>query len=290
MPLQQLVAYFNQRFIEEQGLVNPPLRLKGQVVEGQCDGVWFGSVLQPVHQTSDVSRVIAYNAALKVVEEAGDIHPLSKEQSLSDHAVIHLDRLSRTVHMLNFLVFSHEVRNLFLEVHPRHILAVDRDHGAYFEEIILRCGLSPQRIVISLTVNQAYCNQIPLLLNRLKNYHGRGYATALKFKNSLSESLYAEILDQFTPDFISFDGYWLEQHLTTLDMRRTRPSTLLARIRQHGIQLLVEGVTTRKDAEWVEQIQADAVQGEYYRQMAFNVPLPVSGTPRHDHSLRGHPY
>ncbi|MGI9213863.1 MAG: EAL domain-containing protein, partial [Methylococcaceae bacterium] len=222
MPLQQLVAYFNQRFIEEQGLANPPLRLKGQVVEGQCDGVWFGSILQPVYQPTDVSRVIAYNAALKVVDEpahmpsslanalASGSRTRSQDNEIPNHTVIHLDRLSRTVHMLNFLVFSHEVRSLFLQVHPRHILAVDREHGAYFEEIILRCGLSPQRIVISLPVNRAYCGQIPLLLNRLNNYRDRGYATALKFKDALGESGYTEILDQFAPDFISFDGYWLE--------------------------------------------------------------------------------
>ncbi|MGI9211640.1 MAG: hypothetical protein ACR2HF_04140, partial [Methylococcaceae bacterium] len=65
------------------------------------------------------------------------------------------------------------------------------------------------------------------------------------------------------------------------DMKRTRPSALLARIRQQGIQLSVEGVDTRKDAEWIEQIQADAVQGGYYRQMALSAYTPAQEVGTH---------
>ena len=35
MPLQQLVEYFNQRFVEEQGLAEAPLKLNGKQVEGR---------------------------------------------------------------------------------------------------------------------------------------------------------------------------------------------------------------------------------------------------------------
>jgi hypothetical protein len=42
--------------------------------------------------------------------------------------------------MLNYLPMSHLGKTLFVEVDPRHILSVKKDHGAYFEEIIIKCG------------------------------------------------------------------------------------------------------------------------------------------------------
>ena len=278
MPLQQLVSYFNQRFSEEQGLSIPPLALNGQVVKGHCDGAWFGSILQPVYTHTDTPKIMAYDAALQVTPEArltsglfsaldraGTESGASLWNEIGDHTVVHLDRLSRTVHMLNFLVFSHEVRSLFLHVHPRHMLAVEKDHGAYFEEVILRCGLLPKRIVITLPVNRAYANQTSILLNRLRNYRDRGYATALKFEDNLEDARYLEFLTRFTPDFVRFDRSILEKRLKTNAPNRYGTSSLLEWIRQQDTQLLVEGIRTRHDAEIVDRLQPDAVQGDYFR-------------------------
>jgi hypothetical protein len=46
MPLQHLVDCFNQRFIEENGLTEPPLAYDGQRVEGRFGGLAFTSRLQ----------------------------------------------------------------------------------------------------------------------------------------------------------------------------------------------------------------------------------------------------
>ncbi len=287
MPLQQLVEYFNQRFVEEQNLSCPPLNFREDRVEGECDGLWFGSILQPVHAHSDTTRIIALDASLQVLEtpkplgffpdlvsavRGGSLHDTVSALSrwggpdLSDHRVIHLDRLSRTVHMLNFLVFSHEVRSLFLHVHPRHVLAVDKEHGAYFEEIILRCGLSTRRIVITLPVTQTYGGLLPLLLNRLRNYRDRGYATALKFEACFNRQRYPELLEQFTPDFVRFDWATLQTESVRNPSSLKATMRMLDRLRGRDTLILVEGIQTATDAEQVERLRPDAVQGQYYRE------------------------
>jgi EAL domain-containing protein (putative c-di-GMP-specific phosphodiesterase class I) len=287
MPLQQLVNYFNQRFIEEQGLAGSPLRLRELRAEGRCEGLWFGSLLHPVYAYPEVSSLIAYDASLQVVETTGPTGLLPDELTLaragsthdslsalyrrddtgstSERAVVDLDRLSRTVHLLNFLVFSHEVRSVFLHVHPLHILAVEKDHGAYFEEVILRCGLLPKRIVITLPVSRAYANQASILLSRLRNYRERGYATALKFEDDLEDASYLKFLNQFTPDFVRFERSILEKRLKTNTSSRARTSTLLERIHQKDTRLLVEGIRTPHDAEIIDRLQPDAVKGDYFK-------------------------
>ena len=71
-------------------------------------------------------------------------------------SIINLDRLCRTIHMLNYLIYSHNGGMLFLDVDPRHILGIQQDHGAYFEEIIIKCGLATRNVVISMTINSFY--------------------------------------------------------------------------------------------------------------------------------------
>jgi EAL domain-containing protein (putative c-di-GMP-specific phosphodiesterase class I) len=287
MPLRQLVNYFNQRFVEEQNLTRPPLILWDERVEGESNQLRFGSVLQPVQAYPEDGRVIGLDASLQVLEtlkpvgalpdlvsalREGSTHDtvsaLSRwgESDLSDHRIVHLDRLSRTVHMLNFLVFSHEVRSLFLTVHPRHILAVDKEHGAYFEEIILRCGLSTRRIVITLPVTRAYHGQATLLLNRLKNYRDRGYATALRFEEAFNRQHYQEFLERFTPDFARFHWNNLQTGLARNPSLLKDRNLLLNRLRQRDTLIVVDGIHTAADADQVEHVRPDAVQGQYYRQ------------------------
>jgi hypothetical protein len=67
-------------------------------------------------------------------------------------SIINFDRLSRTVHMLNYLTLAHLQNVLFLVVDPRHILGIKQDHGAYFVDMIAQCGLETKNIVIVLTV------------------------------------------------------------------------------------------------------------------------------------------
>ena len=50
--------------------------------------------------------------------------------------------------MFNFLRQTNEDGCLFLHMHARHILGGPRDHGEYFDGLVHRCGLTPERIVI----------------------------------------------------------------------------------------------------------------------------------------------
>lgn len=268
MPLQHLVDYFNQRFSEENGLSEPPLALSGKRVEGRFGGWVFTSRLQPIRLSTSPSFVIGHDAAPVVVSPAGadgdGTHLLFADDVPS---VVSLDRLSRTVHMLNYLPIAHDEGILFLQVHPRHVLAVKRDHGAYFEEIIQRCGLVLRRVAITLTVSPAYDRQLTLLLERLKNYRDRGYATAIKFDSRAGDEFLEryciEFLYRFAPDFVRFDClFFLKPNRNSAGDRRR--AALLSAIRRLDTQLLIEGVRSETDAHLARMLSADFVQGSHY--------------------------
>jgi cysteine synthase A len=70
-------------------------------------------------------------------------------------------------------------RRLFATaVHPRHLQAVQSQHGLVYEAILKRCGLAPADIVLEINARQAG-HQPQLLAEALNNYRQRGYRLAL---------------------------------------------------------------------------------------------------------------
>lgn len=278
MPLRHLVDYFNQRFSEENGLAEPPLAYDGQRVEGRFGGLAFTSRLQPVRLSASPGFVAGHDAAPTAAAPLGgaaDGEALLFAEDAPN--IVSLDRLGRTVHMLNYLPIAHDDGTLFLHVHPRHVLTVKRDHGAYFESVIQRCGLPLRRVAITLTVSPAHDPHLGLLLERLKTYRDRGYATAIKFDDLAGEIFLErfciEFLYRFAPDFVRFDSRYFQKTGQDWGNHRRRAS-LLSAIRRLDTQLVVEGVRSEADAQLARALTADFVQGGYYDEAGWRAQAP----------------
>jgi len=269
MPLQDLVEYFNQRISAEQGLTEPPLATRGGQVESRLGGLRLTTEFHPIRKAAAPSEIVGHDATLQAFQpETSQTTAAKAFHSAADEGgVINLDRLCRTIHMLNYLPIAHENGYLFLHVHPRHVLGVKRDHGAYFEEVIFRCGLSPRRVVISVTVAPVYDRQLTLLLEGLKNYQNRGYSTAIKFDeqadNAFFERYCIEFLHRVTPDFVRLDGGFFAR-LRRDDDENWPQTSLLTVIHHLDTQLLVEGIQDEQDARLAETLRAALVKGDYY--------------------------
>lgn len=108
--------------------------------------------------------------------------------------------------MLNYLTFLHLQGLLFLEVDPRHILGIKRDHGAYFEEVITQCGLETNNIVITVAMHYQYAQYYQALINGLENYRRRGYQIALKFETINPESKAFNLVESLSPNYVSLSA------------------------------------------------------------------------------------
>ncbi len=270
MPLQDLVEYFNQRISEEQGLAEPPLIVREGQVESRFGGLHLASEFHPIRRADIPSVIVGHDGTLQAFQPATS--QTAAEQvfrSAKGRGVINLDRLCRTIHMLNYLPIAHENSYLFLHVHPRHVLGVKRDHGAYFEEVIFRCGLPPRRVVITVPITPVYNRQLILLLEGLRNYQKRGYATAIKFDDHASgafvERYCIEFLYRMTPDFVRLNsGFFARLKRSTEENRRT--TSLLSVIGGLDTEILLEDVRTLEDARQAVTIRAALVKGGYFEQ------------------------
>ena len=219
MALIDLVEYFNDRFEREHKANYRPLILEDNRVSGLFGQLKVSSSFSPLRHITNVNNVSGHSVKIKVsANESPYLHNYELENltlNANDtyihfESIINFDRLARTVHMLNYLPFAKSDKVLFLEVDPRHILGIKKDHGAYFETIIEQCGLTTHNTVIVLAVTSSYVKYNEALIRGLSNYRQRGYQIALRFDHLISDNHAHELIAKLTPDYVSLSARQIE--------------------------------------------------------------------------------
>lgn len=271
MPLQNLVEYFNDRFGQEHRSSFRPFILEEGSISALFGQIKIDSVFSPIRQALKPADIVGHTAKLRVSTYevqylySDEIENLLSNQPRQAHdfeSIINFDRLSRTVHMLNYLPITHLQSALFVEVDPRHILGVKKDHGAYFEEVIAQCGLETQNVVIILAVNSQYAKHFQELVTGLDNYRNRGYQIALKFDYVAQESQSFDLIAKLSPNYIS---------LSARQINHVRDNALPEKLRD--LRELVASTGGKSILQQIDQKESDLlarnagfelVQGSYY--------------------------
>lgn len=266
MPLQQLVEYFNDRLEREHNSQHRPFMLQAEAVKGRFGSVQIGTRLLPIREIRNGDRILGY--AARTGFEAGQGADLDRatDARQPEDSIINFDRLSRTVHMLNFLPQTHLDELLFLDVDPRHVLGVKADHGAYFEEVIINCGLQTERVVINLPLSREYARFYPLLLKGLQNYQKRGYGLAVSIAEYRADDKAASaLIERAMPDFVKLAAP-SEAALNNEDeLQQIRKLKRLVDAQQ-GRCILVD-VDDKPAADCMTALGFELAQGRYIEQM-----------------------
>jgi EAL domain-containing protein (putative c-di-GMP-specific phosphodiesterase class I) len=279
MPLQQLVEYFNDRFEQEHHSSFRPFVLDGKQVSGLFGPIKINTFFTPLRQLQKPSVITGYAAKLQVSTYeiqhlyANDIENLlinNRAPGNDFDSIINFDRLCRTVHMLNYLPFAHLDDLLFLEVDPRHILGVKHDHGAYFQEVINRCGLTAKQVVIVVSINLPNLAYVQVLIEGLNNYRRHGYQIALKFDYVAQDDQIATLIENLAPDYVSLSAKYLDQlRDSSLPDKLQRIKKL---VKDAGGRCILQQVDNKKSALLARNAGFDWVQGTYYEQTSASLP------------------
>ncbi len=278
IPLQQLVEHFNNRFEKEHHSSFRPFVVDKGLVSGLFGPIRIGSVFLPVRHSSDNDAIAGHAVQLSVspcndslhdaqTGELGNLLTDAIKQPADFQSIISLDRLCRTVHMLNYLPYAHQGNVLFLDVDPRHILGVKQDHGAYFEEIIVKCGLATNNIVISMAVNSFYALHHAQLLDGLNNYRQRGYRIALNLGNLYSANGLVDFIAKLSPKYLRVNA----PDIDSPDAEVVWPSALSALKDLQGLvggQTILQQVNRKQQAFIAPTAGFDLVQGLYFDKLS----------------------
>lgn len=291
MPLQNLVDYFNDRFGQEHRSSFRPFLLEEGTISALFGPIKIGSVFSPIRQALKPTEIIGHAAKLKVSthevqhlysDEIENLLTNQPHQTSDFESIINFDRLSRTVHMLNYLPLTHLQGSLFVDVDPRHILGIKQDHGAYFEEVIRQCGLETKNVVIVMAVNSHYARHYQELVTGLDNYRHRGYQIALKFDYVAQESQSFELIAKLSPNYISLSARHLDQVRDNALLEKLRD--LGERVAAVGGQTILQQIDQKKSESLARNTGFDLVQGSYYERPSAPAFLPEL----HDMGISAH--
>lgn len=236
MPLTELIRYFNAA--DHDG--DSTLYAEGSRVAAWHDGLRLGSRFRPVVDLVR-KRIVGHEASLHIQNSAE--FPVDRSSIYagleSGPAIVHFDRLCRTLHALNFLAQRDRVGGyLQMAVHPRHLLAVPGQHGLVYEAILKRSGLAPEDIVLAVDAGADVTD--PHLQAALTNYRRRGYRLAL---NASDDPAQQEASIALRPDIL---------RVSLAQADEVRPAA-----GRTGIVLETTGIESRQD---IEHAQASGIQ------------------------------
>jgi hypothetical protein len=278
MPLQHLVEYFNDRLGREHRSSFRPFILEEGKVNGLFGPIRIDSSFAPLRQTLKPTEIVGHKAQITVAPNktqhlyANEIETLlanNSVQAANFESIINFDRLSRTVHMLNYLTVAHLQGALFLEVDPRHILGIKQDHGAYFEDVIVQCGLETKNVVIVLAVSSQYAPYYQELINGLHNYRRRGYLIALKFEYLGQESEMFDLITKIAPNYVSSSARNVGHQIQD-DTLQTKLQQLKTRVASVGGQSILLQIDEKKSDLLARNAGFNLVEGSYYSALAFD--------------------
>jgi EAL domain-containing protein (putative c-di-GMP-specific phosphodiesterase class I) len=284
MPLHNLIEYFNDRFGQEHRSSFRPFIIEEGTISALFGPIGIGSAFSPIRQALKPAEIVGHAAKLKV--STHDVQHLYSDeienlltnqqphQSSDFESIINFDRLSRTVHMLNYLPLTHLQGALFVEVDQRHILGVKQDHGAYFEEVIGQCGLETRNVVIIMAVNSHYARHYQELVAGLDNYRRRGYQIALKFDYVAQESQSFDLITKLSPNYVSLSARNLDQVRDNAMFEKLRE--LRAQVTSAGGQSILQQIDQKKSELLARNTGFDLVQGSYYERTSAPAFLPES--------------
>ncbi|MGH8543211.1 MAG: EAL domain-containing protein [Gammaproteobacteria bacterium] len=286
MSVSQIIDYFNDqmRVAPMRFLPEDPIRSRYGAVEGYFGPLRLTSVFQPlVAIASGGRRVVGHQAYLRALGAnhaalpAPEVFASAREAA----AIVYLDRLCRTVHMLNFLRQANEDGCLFLHVHARHILAVPHDHGEYFEGLLHRCGLTPERIVIQVgPPSIANADERRRTQAALRNYRRRGYRLALNVTSGVHRGNILEHVSELQPDYVRLDRTCLA--IGDSQAALARAMTLIALLHESGVKVIVHGLEITAQVRAANEYGVDVAAGDHFGRpspdLSNGVLDPVDGS------------
>lgn len=226
---------------------------------GRFHGLTLKTALQPIFSISH-KRIIGYEALIRAFDpDNASVPPFQLfDLPACDQENILLDRLCRLLHIRNYASFEDEVNWLFLNVSPR-VVASGYRYDSFFGELLDRCGLSPNRIVVEIVEQPT--DDSDRLRETVDYYRQLGCLTAIDDFGAGHSNF--ERIWNLSPDIVKLDR---SLTLRAGNDRKARQilNGIVTLLHQSGCLVLLEGVETHHQAMIAIDAGVDFVQGFYF--------------------------
>jgi EAL domain-containing protein (putative c-di-GMP-specific phosphodiesterase class I) len=224
---------------------------------GWAAGQFYGCRLISEYQSIGSAQgrdALGWEAYVRVQARGGDaLAPWSVFSLAADGPdLVRLDRLCRTLHVLNAAPLLEQGKLLFLNVHPLHIEAVQDGLGRVFADILAELGRSPHSCVIEIKAGEP--REWTATLRHAGAFRERGFRVAIDLGHHAGFWLQPMFdRDGWKPDFVK-----LEPALWMLD---ADVPARLARWREAGVRSIATRLESPRAVRLAARLGLDATQG-----------------------------
>lgn len=184
--------------------------------------------------------------------------------------LVQFDRVSRTLHVLNFRQIYAENGLLFLNVHPKLLIAVNA-HGKVFERILHSNSVPTDRVVIE--IQEGLIEQEKQLTAAIDNYRDKGYRIAIDRFGSPQSHI--DRLWKFAPEFVKLDLSLIQKAEQNERVQKILPG-IIKMIKDLGAQPIITGIETQAQLDIAIGSGANLVQGFFLAKPATAKELQPS--------------
>jgi len=234
-------------------------------------GVRLNSAFQPIYD-SEAGELYGHEALLRpsLGGELASTPQFAFSYAEQAGKLVQFDRVSRTLHVLNFRQIYAENGLLFLNVHPKLLISVNA-HGKVFERILHANSVPTERIVIE--IQEGLVEQDKQLTEAIDNYRDRGYRIAID--NFGSTHSHIDRLWKFSPDFVKLDLGLIQKAEGNQRVRKLLPG-LIKIIRDLGAQPVITGIENQAQLDIAVETGSGLLQGNYLGKPAIAKDLQPS--------------
>jgi len=236
-------------------------------------GVRLNSAFQPIYD-SEAGELYGHEALLRpsLGGELASTPQFAFSYAEQAGKLVQFDRVSRTLHVLNFRQIYAENGLLFLNVHPKLLISVNA-HGKVFERILHANSVPTERVVIE--IQEGLVEQDKQLTEAIDNYRDRGYRIAID--NFGSTHSHIDRLWKFSPDFVKLDLGLIQKAEGNQRVRKLLPG-LIKIIRDLGAQPVITGIENQAQLDIAVETGSGLLQGNYLGKPAIAKDLQPSRT------------
>lgn len=221
-------------------------------------GVQLNTAFQPIYD-SEAGDLFGHEALLRpsLGGELASTPEFAFTYAEQAGKLVEFDRVSRTLHILNFRQIYAENGLLFLNVHPKLLISVN-EHGKVFERILHANSVPTDRVVIE--IHEGLVEQDKQLTEAIDNYRDRGYRIAIDRFGSAQSHI--DRLWKFSPDFVKLDLNLIQKAESNERVRKILPG-LVKMIRDLGAQAVITGIETQTQLNIAIETGSTLFQGHF---------------------------
>jgi EAL domain-containing protein (putative c-di-GMP-specific phosphodiesterase class I) len=221
-------------------------------------GVQLNSAFQPIYD-SGIGDLYGHEAILR--PSLGGELPSTPDFAFTyaeqTGKLVQFDRVSRTLHVLNFKQIYAENGLLFLKVHPKLLTSV-AEHGKVFEYILHSNSIPTNRVVIE--IQESQIEQDRQLTEAIDNYRGHGYRIAIDGVGGIHSNI--DRLWKYSPDLVKFDSSLIQQAEKNDRIRKALPG-LVKLVEDLEARPIINGINTQVQLNIAIESGATLYQGDF---------------------------